>query len=673
MKNFIAHCAGYAAAALLTLLTPSTRAQTDGLDCTAAHLVGSIELREDIRAMEVLDGLAYAIDVDDRLLVIDVRDPTDPTQLSRVPIEGRVSHLSVGGDLACVAGSRLRTFNISDPENPVPVGDIAVSGAVGIESTGTHAFLITTDELMIFDLSSSDPVLIATFEPGHLRDFQAVVLDENQLYIAAMNGIHLLDVADPAQPIARDWVSTHGPIRTIDVHGRFVYVAGSSLWVFDDSLDRYGYLPVRHDGRDDVYQIVASDQGVFVHVSHGVMWAVDASDPDRPVRRATYSMEGLNEIGVEEGTLVAAGRKSFGIVDPDIRNQDPELGRLIETDFFRAVGVEHPCVIASGRDNGYVIDVSDATNPIVRSEFALPRDSHEVIVRDRIAYLATEGAGVLVMDVSDLDNPSVLAHWTDVRSVNAITLADDYLYAGGLWGGFYVIDVSDPTNPTTIGSMASERIYECVVENSIAALSEDGEGLVLVDISEPAQPVRIAQHTSPSYHEAMAYRDGIAFVASTYSLYTIDMRDPNNPVELDVRGLYGTAHLERNGPYLQIAHGSGIRQYDVSDPFNLRFAGEWSQARDYFDVASEGDLIYAALANNDPLVILRTGPCHTCDADFNQDGAVDSRDFVAFLAAWSDDRDRDCSDGSCSSDLNGDGAADTQDFVLFLQLWSDGC
>ena len=62
-----------------------------------------------------------------------------------------------------------------------------------------------------------------------------------------------------------------------------------------------------------------------------------------------------------------------------------------------------------------------------------------------------------------------------------------------------------------------------------------------------------------------------------------------------------------------------------------------------------------------------------CPADFNGDGIADTRDFVAYLAAWSDQRDDDCSQGGCSADTNGDGVVDSRDFVEFLNLWATGC
>ncbi len=54
-----------------------------------------------------------------------------------------------------------------------------------------------------------------------------------------------------------------------------------------------------------------------------------------------------------------------------------------------------------------------------------------------------------------------------------------------------------------------------------------------------------------------------------------------------------------------------------------------------------------------------------CEADFNGDGLVDSRDVLAFLNAWT-------AHGP-GADFNGDGAIDTRDVLAFLNAWTVGC
>lgn len=54
-----------------------------------------------------------------------------------------------------------------------------------------------------------------------------------------------------------------------------------------------------------------------------------------------------------------------------------------------------------------------------------------------------------------------------------------------------------------------------------------------------------------------------------------------------------------------------------------------------------------------------------CAADFNADGAIDTRDVVAFLNAFAAEEPR--------ADINADGLVDTRDVVAMLNRWTAGC
>jgi hypothetical protein len=54
-----------------------------------------------------------------------------------------------------------------------------------------------------------------------------------------------------------------------------------------------------------------------------------------------------------------------------------------------------------------------------------------------------------------------------------------------------------------------------------------------------------------------------------------------------------------------------------------------------------------------------------CEPDWNDDGALDSRDFIAYLNDWVA--------GDPQADINDDGVVDTRDFIQYLNLWTGGC
>lgn len=55
----------------------------------------------------------------------------------------------------------------------------------------------------------------------------------------------------------------------------------------------------------------------------------------------------------------------------------------------------------------------------------------------------------------------------------------------------------------------------------------------------------------------------------------------------------------------------------------------------------------------------------TCDVDINNDGSVNTQDFIAFLNLWTA--------GNSTADWNNDGTVNTQDFIAYLNDWNAGC
>ncbi len=102
-------------------------------------------------------------------------------------------------------------------------------------------------------------------------------------------------------------------------------------------------------------------------------------------------------------------------------------------------------------------------------------------------------------------------------------------------------------------------------------------------------------------------------------------------------------------PHGSVISGSGTRQLSISNV----------QAQDFG--------AYRLEASNDCGQALSEAGMLSgdCKADFNNDGVVDSRDFVAFLNAWVA--------GDARADIDENGVVDSRDMIIYLNLWRAGC
>jgi hypothetical protein len=212
--------------------------------------------------------------LDDRLVVLDVEDPTLPKRVAAVePPDLRVNDLVLDGSYAYVSTSAsLRVIDVSDPTDPHEVGSfevpleesreygpvtdrqsrLAVSGQYAYLATMTEKRRYGTNEpypiqassgLTVIDLSDpANPV-----EAGHFRDAwrpRAVGVVGGLVYVVAYRpdapakgDLHVFDVSNPAEPTPIDtvYVGAGGFSQTVISVGRYVFVGGGALHVLDAS------------------------------------------------------------------------------------------------------------------------------------------------------------------------------------------------------------------------------------------------------------------------------------------------------------------------------------------------------------------------------------------------------------------------------------------------------
>jgi hypothetical protein len=156
---------------------------------------------------------------------------------------------------------------------------------------------------------------------------------------------------------------------------------------------------------------------------------------------------------------------------------------------------------------------------------------------------------------------------------------------------------------------------------------------------------------------------------------------PTGPVPVDSDGdfefaavpvlMTGTGSYEGYGLVIGALIGSGT--FDLADFGEVDAAMAGSVAIVEGEVVlsgtqtfyNEGEFegVQATIDGTATLVAIGDPP--GCVADFNGDGAVDTRDVLAFLNAWNQQ--------DASSDCDGNGLIDTRDVLCFLNAWTTGC
>ncbi|HXU30407.1 MAG TPA: Ig-like domain-containing protein [Thermoanaerobaculia bacterium] len=191
--------------------------------------------------------------------LFDLSNPADPVHLGTLAEVGDRSgvDLSEDGRLAIVVGfgnggggggtdlarvgqagtSGFDLVDLSDPANPVARGSLALSGAVDATLRNGIAFVATIDEsLTTADVTDPDaPLRLASTPPAFGGRLNEVALFGDFAFgadIFFVNGIPIIDVADPAAPLTRDIIDfsefADDNAISIDADARYAYMGGFS-------------------------------------------------------------------------------------------------------------------------------------------------------------------------------------------------------------------------------------------------------------------------------------------------------------------------------------------------------------------------------------------------------------------------------------------------------------
>ncbi len=455
---------------------------------------------------------AYAADNYNGLRILDVYTAGDPVEIALFDIDGGSGAVDVA-----VAESRVRRktygyvvspdhglliVDVTDPSAPVEVGRFR-----DVDPTGV---------VVAYGASPGDMV---AYLAGN--DFE---VDDSEI-----DGLGILDVSDPADPILLDTCELEGSFYSMALAGSLVYVANDNLDIVDVSnvmsatwIGAYG-ISASGAAND-----LALRGGLAYLTGFSGLWIVDVTNPQRPVERGGWTgSRWTNDIALN-GDYAYLSAEQFGLHVIDISN--PALPERVTAVYFReARAVEAPA--------------GDGAAP-------------------PYAYVATSNhRGLIVLDISNPAGPVELGHndtpylaWS-VAVTSREPPKPTYAYVGSLWDRVWVLDVSDPAEPDVVGSWAQPDLaYDLEIADGYL-YAANGDGLYIADISSPAHPVQTGYYDVTMHSVAVA---GDYAYLGAHDLRVLDVSDPSAPAEAGFYETWGAAQdVAVDGALVYVADNIG--------------------------------------------------------------------------------------------------------------------
>lgn len=462
----------YGGLRILDITTPTTPIQI------GYAIIGRDDEQQSAKTVAVYNDYAYLLAIDGSigLSIVDISDPTSPTEVNFQSNVGLLSMAISGNYLYTGDQFGVVIRDLSTPAAPVVLGGYLLSSYVyDIYPVGNWVYVTTPEQGMtIIDFTVPDtPAFIGSYAVPGYQIPEEVYVTGNYAYIAyGRIGLRTVDVSTPTNPVEvadYDYISYMWGIETVGNYGYVLDVNGLQIFDISNQLTpvKIGEYPI------DGGPMVVTENHVYIFTGF-TLSIIDVTNPSIPVLAGEFPT--------------------------------PYSGRdvIVDSNYVYVI------------DGNHILHIIDVSNPAVPAQVGLlilPGYSFSLAKNGNYTFVA--GADLYVVDVTAVTTPT-LAATLPTNYQHVIDIADNHAYLGGD-DGLLVVDISNPTQPTEAGNYDLGEIDYTdieVVNDYVYVTGWADENMVMLDISNPALPVLVDGVTIPGYAGSITAVDNHLYVAA---------------------------------------------------------------------------------------------------------------------------------------------------------------
>ena len=180
------------------------------------------------------------------LFIVDVSDPTNPTQVGTLDVGSPIRSIQVVSGNASqssnaftsnlastqafvVVGVEFKVIDVSTPSNPAIENEFETPPEVeSMSISGNNLYLVTREEVWRYALSDNGRAIFQNRFPSDGSNL--IVAQGDFIYVADLDSsMTIFDVSDPNNPVQRGTFSTSSIIQDMQVRDGIAYVIPASL------------------------------------------------------------------------------------------------------------------------------------------------------------------------------------------------------------------------------------------------------------------------------------------------------------------------------------------------------------------------------------------------------------------------------------------------------------
>ncbi len=455
-------------------------------------------------AVAVGDFLVYAIAQNaalqaSALLLVEVADPAAPRVVGTAHLVGAAYGVTVAGDLAYVNGSGgLRIVDVSDPHAPVIIGT-ADSSPLGLQTalSGAIAFLSNSyDGLQAVDVADPTRPKVLFVQPMPGATFEAAVLDHylyaaDYQYASYRTGLHVFDLADMGPAERTSLLELPGVQRAVARDGGWAYIAGGGGLLVVDVTDPASPVAAGEGIAPGFPNDVAVGGGLACLASGAAgLQIFSIANPPAPQYVAGVAISGYARTVALRGAMVYVGTQ-YGLhaVDVSQPGQPILLGAVIDgairdVELSGALGCVARCTAQA--HELLVVDFSSPALPLPLGCIDLPSLINGVAIAGDRAYALSYHGGLHIIDLTRPQSPSLLGGVLLPNIPLAVAAVAGTVYVADQEAGVLVVDVTNARAPKVLGHLQTPgQAFGIAMAGSHFLATDASHGLVSAPVQCP--------------------------------------------------------------------------------------------------------------------------------------------------------------------------------------------
>ena len=378
----------------------------------------------------------------DRSVAVLVREGTTLRLGAEVPLPAGVRALAVTGGQAWLAceDDRLRVVDVRDPSAPQVIASEALA-ANGIEVSGGVLIASTPEGLVtrrLPEMGASGPALVVPRGNVALDDAAKglTAFRRGVLVAAGLTGAQFVSLDDATHPVRIRQAVVGLALRQVERTGQDVFTLdGQSLAVgverTDGRIDRDTTRTSRLAALGNTERFAVSPRRLWT-VSGGKVSSVELPAAEAPASLLLGSAT-VDVSGDEQRAVVAMGAAGAAVVGVDAAGTLRRAALMPDTP-TSAVALDGALALLGGPSGLAVVDVSDVRAPVRLTSVPTAGPVRRVRLAGRLALVSQALAGVELWDVTQPAAPVLLGTLPAPRAEDAILAAGHVVVSDGIGG-----------------------------------------------------------------------------------------------------------------------------------------------------------------------------------------------------------------------------------------------